>query len=576
MNSKFLLLLFLICSTTFGQSWQWGKRGGALEELTTTYTQRQEETYSLETDSQKNIYGLSRVGFTGLDVDEVPKTNFDGGTSPFDYALFSFACDGAYRWSKIIGGSGDETIHPLQADNQNNIYVAGKFGGCSQEALSYPSRIDSDFINTPGVCRTLFLVKYNDAGVLQWIKRPQPEGTDPTVDTSQTSSRGLQVDAAGNIYWLVALPPGTYADGAFVNTQAGTNYFILKYDASGNYVGNIPIDMHFTGSWGAKITFKMNPNNGNFYFSAGRLNTSDTATLAGNSVTYSRFLASYSAQGTYLWYREDTFTEYGYFLIYDIEVDAQNNIYLGGHMAGWGMGSFMGFTISEGVFPHYLLKTNPTATQVLWSTYSDGYAADYGDIVLNGNEVGLTSYCGGTINWGSQTMVANNLGEGQEALLARFNKDNGACIGLSHVPGNIGPNDVGATLTADASGDYILGGSIGGTLTFSGNQQIHNSGSQSDFFVAKYATEACSPLAVNENEIEKIKLYPNPVSDIVYVSIQEPMEYSIYNMLGVKVLKGQLVDRNQGIDVKSLASGYYVIEMVDGNRNKQRCKFIRE
>jgi hypothetical protein len=576
MNSKFLLLLFLICSTTFGQSWQWGKRGGAVEALTINYVNRQEETYSVITDNSKNIYGLSRVGFTGLDIDNISKTNFDGGTTPFDYALFSFACDGTYRWSKIIGGSGDEIIHPLQTDAQNNLYVAGKFGLCTEESTSYPSRIENDFINTSGVCRTLFLVKYNADGTLQWMKRPQPIGVNPSIDTSQTTSSGIQVDSLGNIYWLVFLPQGTYADGAFINNQTGSNLFILKYDSNGNFISAIPIDMDFTGSFGAKIIFKMNPNNGNFYFSARKLDGTDTAILSGNTITHGLFLACYNSQGTYLWHREDTSTEGGYLTIYDIEFDAQNNIYLGGQMIGYGLNSFLGFSIPEALIPHYVLKINPTATLVLWSSYSNGFSNNYGDIVLNGNELGYTSYCGSTFTWGNQTLNANTNGDGQEVLLARFNKDNGACIGLSRIPGNAGANDVGAAITADASGDYILGGSIGGTLTFNNNQQIFNSGSQSDFFVAKYASQACSPLAVNESEIAKIKLYPNPASDLLYITIQEPTKYIVYNMLGVRVMEGQLVDGNQGLEVKALASGYYVIQLGDGNRTNQRLKFIKQ
>jgi hypothetical protein len=171
-------------------------------------------------------------------------------------------------------------------------------------------------------------------------------------------------------------------------------------------------------------------------------------------------------------------------------------------------------------------------------------------------------------------VIFNN--EGTEVLLARFNKDSGDCIGLTKIPGNAGFNDVGTAITADASGDYILGGGCEGTLTFNNNQQITNSGSQSDFFVAKYAMEVCSPLAVNENERNEIKLYPNPSSDIVFVNIEEPMGYVVYNMLGVKVMEGQLENSEQSLNVKTLADGQYILQLTDSNGLHQNIKFVKQ
>ncbi|MDI9256005.1 T9SS type A sorting domain-containing protein [Flavobacterium sedimenticola] len=577
MNGKFLFFIFLITSTTIGQSWQWGKRGGALEALPIDAVQYQEQTYSLVTDSQKRIYGLSRVGFTGLNIDNLPKTNFDNGSTPDDYALFSFACDGSYRWSKIIGGIDDEVVHPLQVDGNNNVYMAGKFANCHTDA-NFPARIDSDFINTHMDCRLLFLTKYDEDGTLQWIRRPQAAGVDISVSYSQTRSSGVQVGPDGTIYWLTLLPPGAYADGGFVNSQAGSNWFILKYNTNGDYLGTIPINIQTSGGF-TFLQFQINPYNNNFYFYATKFDSFDTATIAGNTINNSTFLASYDSQGNYLWHRVDTFVDPGYLFLYNLQFDSQNNIYLGGKIAGFSFGSFLGLTVPETIIPGFVMKVNSTATQLLWSSYSNKGSENYGGIVLNGNELAYTSYCAGTdFTWGTQTLNASNIfnNEGTEVLLARFNRDTGACLGLTKIPGNDGFNDVGTAITADVSGDYILGGAIGGTLTFNNNQQITNSGSQSDFFVAKYATEACSPLAVNEFEKEKVTLYPNPVSDVVYVRIEESMMYSIYNMLGVKVMDGIVTDRNQGIDVRSLANGCYLIQLEDERGVHQSMKFIKE
>lgn len=565
-----LLLVLLLSILSHSQSWQWGKRGGALESMSLSFFEKQEGTYSLKTDSNKNIYGLSRVGSVNLNIDGVAKTNFDNPSwYPSDYALFSFGCDGSYRWSKIIGGEGNEFINPIQVDGQNNVYVSGYFQGCNTNS-SYPRRIENDIIipSNPQDCRNLFFAKYNDAGVLQWIKRPQRVGVDETLNNGYTSSIALQTDASGNSYWLVSIPPDTYENGAFVNTMPGSNYFMLKYDAAGNYTGNIPLNIQATGSIGF-LKFYRNPYNGFFYFASSKVQSSDSIIVGGEAVTHSTFIACFDNLGNYLWKREDTAVNAGYINIYNLDFDSDNNIYIGGKIAGINGESFLGLA-PVNLITGFVMKTNPTATQTFWSSYNNKGTENYGGIVLNGNELGYTSYCFGTdFTWGTQTLNASAPNQGQEVLLARFNKDTGACIGLTKIPGSNGFDDVGTAITADASGDYILGGAIGGSMFFANGQQIDNAGSQSDFFIAKYATEACSPLAVNENSILAPTLYPNPTKGLVQFDNSRGVykEASVYNYLGQEIIRPFACSQNENavIDVSSLANGVYLVKLSGDN-----------
>lgn len=100
------ILILLIALSAHSQTWQWGKRGGSTDNLSTIGSSRREEVIAMATDSQKNIYVLSPVGQTLLNIDGNPKTNYGDSSSKTDFALSSFSCDGTYRWSKIIGGEG--------------------------------------------------------------------------------------------------------------------------------------------------------------------------------------------------------------------------------------------------------------------------------------------------------------------------------------------------------------------------------------------------------------------------------------------------------------------------------------
>ena len=574
---KYLMLLLFIPLLLHSQSWQWGKRGGSLDQISNEW--QYEQTYFLTTDSQKNIYGLSYVGATGLTIDGNVKTNHDGNPfGPVDIGLFSFSCNGTYRWSKIIGGNSNETVNAVCVDAQDNVYIAGRLGYCGDP--NYPPRIDDDVVisQNPMDCRPMFIAKYNTNGVLQWIKQPQPLGT-PQTENGTTASRALLVDNTGNLNWIVQLGPGVYADGAFVNNQPGVNFFILKYDINGNYIGNTPLNIQLTGGY-RTIKFYYNPYNGFYYFVGEKSDNTATAVVGGTTITHTVFIACFNAQGVFQWVREDTFPDANYMFIYNLAFDPQNNIYIGGLIAGFNFGSFLGFSVSEQIIPGFVLKTNPDASQLLWSSYNNKGSQNRGAIVLKGNELAYTSYGFGVdFTWGTQTLNISGPNQGQEAILARFNKDTGACIGLTKVPGSLGFNDHGAALTVDASGDYILGGYMGGTLFFDNNQQITNIGSQSDFFVAKYATEPCQPLSVADEDEKRIILHPNPTRDRVTFDNSQAgiTRVSVYNYLGQEVLLP--IDCNGlpevTIDMSGLSRGVYLVRL-EGAGVSSTVKVMRE
>jgi hypothetical protein len=72
-----------------------------------------------------------------------------------------------------------------------------------------------------------------------------------------------------------------------------------------------------------------------------------------------------------------------------------------------------------------------------------------------------------------------------------------------------------------------------------------------------------------------LKVYPNPVKDILKISLQEALEIDeiiIHNLMGQEVLIGKPV--NQTLDVSSLPSGLYVLETICGE-SRFVSKFIK-
>ncbi len=332
--------------------------------------------------------------------------------------------------------------------------------------------------------------------------------------------------------------------------------------------------MQLQYAYGLNLQFKRNPNNGYFYFTSTKSDTPDVAVVGGQAITHTAFIACFNDLGQFQWVREDTATSPGRIFLYNLDFDSDNNIYLGGRMTGFGLETFLGFTIPDPIVTGFIMKVNPTATSLFWSSYNNKDALERGAIIVNGNEIGYAGYCYGTdFTWGSQVLNANAGGTGTEVLLARFNKTTGACIGLSKIPGNVGYDDAGTALAVDSSGDYILGGGCGGQMTFATNS-ITTIGPQGDFFVAKYATSPCS-LGTEEFFDEGLLLYPNPAETFVSIITGEKLSYVIYNVTGSVILQGIVTSENNSIDISALAAGCYVISTKDENGGVKRGKLVK-
>jgi len=582
----FLMLLLWNSSMTAQQKdWQWIKQGGASS--TTNNTIDPEEVYDIATDSDRNVYVVSPMGYLNPQIDGHQKNYYGGGNDvQNDYALASFACDGSYRWSKIIGGRGYEPAPYIETDNNNNLYMAGSSYRC--DGQNYPFRIENDTIlsnNTNQDCSLGYITKFDENGTMLWFEQPMDRDSSSTLGGGATEfgSVSITIDKSSEeLHWLVSIPSGSYDNGNYVNTRPGNTYHILKYDSNGNFLGGTYLDIQLTGIAINYLKMYRNPNNGNYYFTGRRAdngNQPSTATIGGQQVTGSFYLASFDAQGNFKWLRQNTTSFQGLgSTIYGLDFDNQNNIYMGGGFLGFGYDTFLGQTINEQIAPSFVMKTNPDATQVDWFSYNDyGSAWSRGDIQLKGNTLYLTDQGATQVNWGNQTVNINNSGEGTEILLATFDKTTGDCTGLDFIAGNNGHPDRGSALAIDANGDVLIGGQFEHTLYDSNGGQVMNPNpSNTNFFIAKYATEPCPVLGTNAWKTQSIKLWPNPANRSIHVSVLSPSSYRIYTITGQLVKQGKLNTGENSLNIQELPSGLYLIETTNKQGNKQVKKIVKE
>ncbi|WP_417875600.1 S8 family serine peptidase [Winogradskyella sediminis] len=82
----------------------------------------------------------------------------------------------------------------------------------------------------------------------------------------------------------------------------------------------------------------------------------------------------------------------------------------------------------------------------------------------------------------------------------------------------------------------------------------------------------------HNQELQAFKIYPNPVT--TNLNIEAPiginqMEVSVYNQIGQRILSQSIFENSNHLDVSSLASGVYVIEL-SSTRISKTFKFIKQ
>ena len=443
-----------------------------------------------------------------------------------------------------------------------------------------PSRIDSEyfFSNSNVACSLVFFAKFNKNGVLQYVKRPQL----PTTISNAYSSLSFNFQIKNDvIYWYVWLPLGTYADGAFTNSNVADPYtpYVLKYNLDGTFISATQLGTVQTYDYSI-VKYYRNPHNGYYYATILKESPFSTFSINGQPIVNFAALVCYDNNGTFLWKRENTYTDSGTMKFFGLEFDSLNNIYIAGGITGLNIDSFLGFSNSS-FGTAFVMKTNPTATSSLWVSNpnnSAGYGS-FAGLLINDSELAFTSgFSSSSMNltWGTQSISVPGANQGSDVLLARINSTTGACLSLNKITSNTPSTDFGAAIVKDVSGDYVIGGAFGGTLYDVNNSTVVNEGGDSDFFITKFSNQPCLPLGSESFEEAKTKIYPNPVQNAFTVLVKEKTNYQLYTITGVLVKEGGINTIENIISISNLPAGCYLLQLQLENGKRESVKVIKE
>lgn len=181
---------------------------------------------ALIVDTPGNVY---TAGYFQSTADFDPGTGTSSLTSAggFDAFVSKLDASGDYVWARRMGGNGYDFCNGMAIDGAGNILTTGMFQNTA------------DFDPGTGVANLTgmggydgFISKLNASGDYVWAKQ--------VGNINNDQGNGVGVDAAGNVYatgyfeTTVDFDPGTGTVN--LTSNGGADIYVLKLDASGNYV----------------------------------------------------------------------------------------------------------------------------------------------------------------------------------------------------------------------------------------------------------------------------------------------------------------------------------------------------
>jgi hypothetical protein len=465
--------------------------------------------------------GYVAIGFTSSTNGDV--TGNHGG---MDFWVLKLAPDGNIQWQKTLGGSNADYGYSIALTNDGGYIVTGTTWS-----------IDGDVSGNHGQ-RDLWVVKLNAAGNIQWQKTLGGSNAEHARDIEVTNDGGYIITGA------------TYStDGDVTSNHGQGDVWIVKLDGA----GNIEWQKTFGGSSfddGYSVT--QTDDNGYILVAMTMSTDGDMVDSHGGMDT---FIVKLNAIGVVEWQKNIGGSgDDRPFGIQCIKDNTNEYVFVGSSSSTNG-----DVTGNHGNQDYWIVRLGTDGNIVWQKSIGDSgtqYARDFyqttdGGYILNGVTYTVNGLSLDPTNHdGSWVVKLDSSGNMQwQKILGGTQGDDGSCI----------------QQTPD--GGYI----VGSETQSSDIAQTEFHGVQ-DFLIVKLGSQ----LSTNSFEDEPVTIYPNPVADIINIKVKSLTPISQIN---IKEITGKLVIRQIGdsdsVNVDTLASGVYVIEVVSG-RDKLQYKFIKE
>lgn len=529
-----ILVAIMPCLSASAQSWQWARGAGGVSYDNAT---------KIATDLQKNIYATGYFSSGFVNFGSYTLFNTDSGTS--DIFLVKYDSLGNVLWAKSAGGAGYDYAAAITTDPNGGVYVAGYFMS--------PSISFDTFTLTNSGTGTIYLVKYDTAGNVQWAKK----GTGNYIDYANA----LHCTATGTILLCGQFGSSFLQfDSVTMNNTGGEDFFLAAFSQAGTLawahcsVGDGVDNAHGITSDPAGNVYICGSYDGSF------LSFDATVIYNDSAGTEAMFVARYDSSGNFNWVT--TAGETGGTDAVGIAADDSGHIYVAGNFGNnLTFDSVTSFT-AGGTNDIFMVKYD-TAANRLWVQTAGGAGADVVqsislDIFDNVYIAGY--YSSATISFGGYTLP--NAG-GYDVFFARYNNQ-GLVYGAARAGGV--SDDFGQCVASDVSGNVYMAGSYeSSSIVFAGTTLLNAGGATgtTDIFLAKYFDPLVQVPTIS-NTSGQLSLYPNPNSGAMTLAglPSSVAQVQIYDCLGRLVFSKSTSGTNTlSINQKGLVAGVYTLRV---------------
>lgn len=190
----------------------WAKQfeaGGTIQSLSQCIT----------TDATGNVYVAGLFGGELNIGDIILSSTMDEDNDSYSGDVFAVKLNssGQVLWAKSYGGTGNESAKDITVDASGKVYITGYFNGVAN--------FSGNFLVSEGSSNDVFVLKTNNAGVVEWVEGFGSTGSD--------NGKGIIVDSSGNIY-VTGEFEDTVSFGSTDLTAVGyKDMFLIKLSSGG-------------------------------------------------------------------------------------------------------------------------------------------------------------------------------------------------------------------------------------------------------------------------------------------------------------------------------------------------------
>ncbi|XZF14077.1 T9SS type A sorting domain-containing protein [Chitinophagaceae bacterium MMS25-I14] len=622
------------------QSWRWGIRGGS------TYLASNgpdETVIDMATDPNGNVYVLSSVYQYNLSVGNTPVTSYGSE----DILLTSFRCDGTLRWTKNFGTASEDIPGALKTDSLGGVYIAGAFAKYYE---TVHLDMDSTWATGPSY-KTMFLAKYDTAGNYKWLRMPEAD----TVGIFASIYNGtvdMDVDGAGNIYWMICSEGGQIANGNYV--APGNGLYVLKYSNAGAFLNGTKLQIT-ANIYGPRTFYMKRDFRLKRYYITGSLLYTSGITFGGIPETLPASVGAFDDSGNLIWQRHNT---NGFGGGFSKPVTDNGYVYLAGNLAS--DDTFNTYVAHNTLSPYYgspfVVKLDSNGNNVWAISAMNGLSASALTTAdLTGDRITVAGAYDGVVKWPGWN-DSLYLYDYYDVFITQLDAATGAFIRADTLRSGHGTAEFPRRCTSDRHGNFYVGGDFPSVL-YVNNAMLTTAGGGSDFFVAKYGYDNCNCTSIpaanftvahtgaahfhftytgtttgvdsvvwnfgdghratgdtlshtftatgvynvcvtaysvcgNNTHCDTlnvptgitnlggafggIEVYPNPVSNTLFISGAAAMQINIYSIVGQQVYKSVASGSSAVVGTSGLPAGTYILELRDTEGNRAVTKIIKE